>query len=337
MDRRARFARLRLATAVAALAGMMLLAPRPSAALEKVINGRFDYGPSNWPVIINGGALSWDGTLDADGSALSGSYRFENHSSPSQPNSSVSISVVRCYPASPGEAFFGGATMRFLENEPSKGNAKVLLKVYTNADCTGTQVAIAGSADFYASYGMTGRGVWTRLPVTSPAAEIVVPAGGESVALELFLGLAAGPSITVNVDDVYFAPVGTPVCDGLPATKVGTDDPDVLIGTEQSDVIVGLGGADQIDGKGGNDRLCGGPGKDTIHGGDGDDDLFGDAGADTIYGDAGDDLVSGGAGKDTLYGGADDDIVRGGAGTDICNGGLGLDVEKRCEIVPVMP
>lgn len=337
MDRRRQLARSssRLGVAavvVTALAATALLVPRPAAALEKVINGQFDYGLSNWPQIVIGGEVSWDGTLDADGSALSGSYRIENQG-PSEPNATVQVVVTRCYPANPGDAFFAGATVRFAENEPSKGSVLVLLKSFANADCSGSQLTATVSDELEAGYGSSGRGVWTKMPV--PA--LVVPPGGKSVTLAFFVGLGGGTGITANVDDVYRAPVGTPVCGGLPATKVGTDDPDVLVGTDQSDVIVGLGGADQIDGKGGNDRICGGEGKDTIHGGPGDDDLFGDGGADTLYGDAGDDLVSGGGGKDTLDGGGDDDVLKGGPGADSCNGGIGFDAAKRCESVALVP
>jgi hypothetical protein len=316
----------------AGLVALALLVPRPAAALEKVINGQFDYGLSNWPQIVTGGEVSWDGTLDADGSALSGSYRIENQG-PAEPNATVQVVVARCYPANPGEAFFGGATVRFAENEPSTGKALVLLKSFASADCSGAQVAIAGSGALEAGYGSPGRGVWTKMPV--PA--LVVPPGGKSISLQFFVGLGGGTSISANIDDVYLAPVGTPVCGGLPATKVGTDDPDVIAGTEQSDVIVGLGGADQIDGKGGNDRICGGAGKDTIHGGPGDDDLYGNGGGDTLYGDAGDDVLVGGPGKDTLNGGADDDVLNGGGGIDGCSGGLGFDAAKRCESVALVP
>lgn len=337
MDRTGFFSRLNGIVLAAVVAMFALVVPPPAAALEKVINGRFDYGLSNWPQIITGGAVSWDGTLDADGSALSGSLRFENQAGPPDPNSSNSLAVVRCYPANAGNAFFAGATMRFADDEPSKGIAKLILLSFPTSNCTGAPSGGAASDELTAGYGTVGRGVWTRLPLSNPGPEFVVPAGGKSILLELFLGLGGGTSIAVNVDDVYLAPVGTPVCGGLPATKVGTDEPDVIDGTEGSDVIVGLGGADQIDGKGGNDRICGGAGKDTIHGGPGDDDLFGDGGADTIYGDADDDLVSGGAGKDTLDGGADEDVVKGGPGTDTCSGGLGFDVAKKCESVTLVP
>lgn len=85
-------------------------------------------------------------------------------------------------------------------------------------------------------------------------------------------------------------------CDGLDATRVGTQGRDEIIGTAQSDVILGLGGDDRIEGRSGNDRICGG---------DGDDELFGEKGGDRIYGQAGDDLLSGGPGPDRCHGGAE--------------------------------
>ena len=88
---------------------------------------------------------------------------------------------------------------------------------------------------------------------------------------------AAAATLTVAV------PV--PVCNGLPATIIGTNRADRLIGTPGNDVIVGQGGDDWINGMGGNDTICGGDGNDTLVGGAGDDTLFGGAGDDTLYGD----------------------------------------------------
>ncbi|MEI7643741.1 MAG: putative Ig domain-containing protein [Chloroflexales bacterium] len=88
---------------------------------------------------------------------------------------------------------------------------------------------------------------------------------------------AAAATLTVAV------PV--PVCNGLPATIIGTNRADRLIGTPGDDVIVGRGGDDWINGMGGNDTICGGDGNDTLVGGAGDDTLFGGAGDDTLYGD----------------------------------------------------
>jgi Ca2+-binding RTX toxin-like protein len=108
----------------------------------------------------------------------------------------------------------------------------------------------------------------------------------------------------------------TPVCDGKPATIIGSDDDDILTGTEDDDVIVGLGGKDVIYGLGGNDTICGGPGDDVI---------FGDAGADRIFGDVGNDVLLGGTGPDQLFGGDGHDVLLGESGADVLSGGSGDD------------
>lgn len=330
-------ARLRTVALAASLLTLALVLPRPALALEKVVNGRFDFGIGNWPQIVVGGSLSWDGTLDARGSALSGSYLFENENPLYDPNASSALFVTRCYPVSAGETFFAGATMRFVENEPSKGRAKVLIRIYPTTSCTGTVLAIWGSEQLDAGYGSSGRGVWTHLPVDDPTPEVVVPAGGKSLELALYLGLDAGTSVGVNVDDVYLAPVGTPVCGGLPATIVGTGDPDVINGTTASDVIVGLGGSDQIYGKGGNDVICGNAGKDTLYGAAGDDELYGNGGVDSLFGGPDADLLVGGAAGDMLYGSTGPDVLRGAGGSDTCDGGADADVAKTCETVTAVP
>jgi hypothetical protein len=88
--------------------------------------------------------------------------------------------------------------------------------------------------------------------------------------------------------------VVVPTCNGLPATRVGTDNGEFINGTSGRDVIVALGGADTINGNGGDDVICGGGGADTIDGGDGDDWI--DGGADL-------DSIRGGSGKDTCTSG----------------------------------
>ena len=77
------------------------------------------------------------------------------------------------------------------------------------------------------------------------------------------------------------ADAAPPLCDGKPATIVGTVGDDVLRGTDGDDVIVGLGGDDLIKGRGGNDTLCGKGGRDILIGGPGDDVLSGRSGAMT--------------------------------------------------------
>lgn len=129
------------------------------------------------------------------------------------------------------------------------------------------------------------------------------------------------PTVAAGAQDV-------PMCNGLPATIVGTEGPDNLVGTSGRDVIVGLGGNDVIRGLAGADTICGGPGRDrilggkqadVILGGDDGDKLFGDAGQDSIYGERGNDLLIGGQGDDVLDGGRGRrDRLRGRSGLDTC-------------------
>jgi CSLREA domain-containing protein len=120
------------------------------------------------------------------------------------------------------------------------------------------------------------------------------------------------PPALCDIGAYEFAPP-TVMCDGLPATIVGTSGNDTIVGTTGADVIAGLGGNDTIYGKGGNDHICGGDGKDTIIGGSGNDRLFG------------------GAGNDTLKGGDGNDYLDGGGGTDKCVGGTGTNTKAHCE------
>jgi len=109
------------------------------------------------------------------------------------------------------------------------------------------------------------------------------------------------------------SPTPPPLCNGLPATIVGTAGANTLIGTPGDDVIVALGGGDTIEGRGGNDTICGGIGQDVVSGG---------AGVDTIRGEGGNDDLAGNGGADALFGGP---------GTDTCDGGVGVDTGQGCE------
>ncbi len=117
---------------------------------------------------------------------------------------------------------------------------------------------------------------------------------------------------TTNNDDLAVARVeGDPVpidgggggtitfkCGGLTATKVGTENRDVINGTNARDVIVAGGGNDLVRGRAGNDIICGGAGRDKILGGGGRDRLIGGQGADKLFGGGGKDKLQGGPGKD---------------------------------------
>ena len=120
------------------------------------------------------------------------------------------------------------------------------------------------------------------------------------------------------------SPVGE-TCDGLPATKVGTDGPDHIFGTNGRDVIVAKGGRDVIIGLGGDDVICAGSGDDLVIGGRGNDRIFGQSGNDLLLGGHGDDLLDGGNGFDHCVGGPGRDSLvsceRGGGRNDDEDGG----------------
>ena len=144
--------------------------------------------------------------------------------------------------------------------------------------------------------------------------------------------------------DVFAALNPLTYCNGLSATIVGTNGPDVLDGTNGNDVILGLGGNDIIRGFGGDDSICedrgrdtidggadndwisGGSGADRIHGGFGNDTIFGGSHADLILGGPGGDLIQGNSGADGIYAGSGDDIVYGNRGPDDLFGNEGVDM-----------
>jgi Ca2+-binding RTX toxin-like protein len=132
--------------------------------------------------------------------------------------------------------------------------------------------------------------------------------------------LAAAPAAS--------GPVEAPLCEGRPATIVGTAGADQLLGSAGHDVIYGGPGADVIRGLAAADKLCGGSGDDSISGGLLVDRISGGLGADHISGDTGSDRLRGGEGSDTIRGGRGNDIAEGGDGSDLVFGDLGDDTVR---------
>jgi hypothetical protein len=306
----------------------------PASGQEMLVNGKLDTTAAGWQQ-VNGAVAEWglDPTRDATGSSLSGSLEIVHV----WPELWVSAWIRQCLDGiQPGEGYFLGGSLRFREGESSHGFAKVLAHFYSEPGCKGSYLGGAGSNDLRPQ--IDGRGIWLRVQGGTPTSGFAAPPGVKSVSFSVFVLRTQGEELTVNADDLYFAPVGTPTCDKLPATIIGTTGPDVLPGTAASDVIVGLGGADQIDGKAGNDRICGGPGMDTLQGGFGDDRLFGNGGGDFLYGLGDDDYLNGGAGADHIYGGPGSDVLKGGAGNDSCDGSLDFDTSPSgCETKTSIP
>jgi Ca2+-binding RTX toxin-like protein len=143
------------------------------------------------------------------------------------------------------------------------------------------------------------------------------------------------------------------LCNGLPATMVGTPNNDVLVGTSGKDVIFAREGNDTIRSLAGDDVVCAGKGNDVVFGGGGFDIIFGAQGDDWLYaangaspaeradtrgarmfGGAGNDhligstrwdRMQGGLGIDELYGYEGQDWIRAGGGNDFVDGGPATD------------
>ena len=317
--------------------GLLCLAG-PARALDLLPNGQFDGSIAGWSGTPKYGTRSWDPGLDANGSDLSGSAKLVH----TDTKGGTSLDITRCFTGAevqPGKAFFAGAKLRFAAGEAVPGAGYVYITFHPDSACQ------TESLDDFEIRGVetkdVQRGTWIAVKVGSSTSGVVVPAGAVSARLgiSVFKTVNTGEplaKLTMNVDDAFFAPVGTPMCDDMPATIAGTKDSDFINGTDGSDVIVGRGSIDWIDGKDGNDRICGGPGADVLYGGKGDDRLFGEGGGDELYGADGDDLLRGDGGNDKLYGGDGKDRLLGGSGPDLCNGEDGpAGPLRNCEIVPV--
>ncbi len=325
---------MRSATSMLAATALLGALAGPATATELLTNGTFDSGLEPFVGCCGAaGTVTFDPTRDASGSSLSGSARLAHI----QPSVNSLLFVFTCISGLgplEGKKFFFGAKVRFDGDEATPGRAFLSVEFRPGEACQGASISSVFD-DVEVNLGR--RGAWIPLTIGSRKAGVVAPAGANSMRLHVVVEKKAPSTLTVNVDDVFAAPEGTPVSDGMPATIVGTAASDLLIGTAGSDVIVGRGGNDEILGKGGNDRLCGGAGADVLDGGAGDDRLFGEGGSDKLQGAGGNDLLVGGSGKDTLVGGPGADKLKGGGGKDTCNGKAGADTAAGCETVLGVP
>ena len=163
--------------------------------------------------------------------------------------------------------------------------------------------------------------LWSRksysslwFPMVAVGVSIQALAGGPAVTEEQFPGYH--PAHTV-IKCPYLPPGLTdkPLCGGIPATCVGTDDHDLILGSDKEDVIVAGAGNDVVHADAGDDIACGGPG---------DDSLMGARGSDTLFGGPGNDWLFGAVEPDNLYGEEGDfDVLWGGPGIDKLDGGPG--------------
>lgn len=127
----------------------------------------------------------------------------------------------------------------------------------------------------------------------------------EALAAAVAAGLVSTGALSASSSWVAAAEPAI-LCEGVPATVVGSPEAETVVGTEAADVIVSLREDVRIEGLGGNDRICGESGIDVLVGGAGDDLLFGGSGGYSDY-------VEGWPRGDTLIGGPGDDLLVPGA------------------------
>ncbi|MFG5382767.1 cadherin-like domain-containing protein, partial [Yoonia sp. R2-816] len=138
---------------------------------------------------------------------------------------------------------------------------------------------------------------------------------------ELFVG-----EKTITADDgvIYTGSDGEAEILSI-ATRVGTDQADVISGGGGGEFIFGEDGDDTLLGNNGHDFLSGGDGDDRLEGGGDNDRLEGGSGNDVLDGGADRDILRGEEGEDQLFGGAGNDNISGGDGADTIDGGEGTD------------
>ena len=165
-----------------------------------------------------------------------------------------------------------------------------------------------------------------------------------TLAAMLFSAAASAETVSLGGDgSIIMCPylpielIEVPLCNGVKATCVGTDDHDIIWGTDGPDVIFVGAGNDIVQADEGADTVCGGPGNDALHGARGDDQLFGDDGSDWLFGAPGNDALWGGPGDfDVLWGGPGVDRLDGGPGAkDACllQRDVGFVNKESCEAI----
>jgi hypothetical protein len=318
--------RLTIRRLLTTCAAAMLWLASPAGAQQLLPNSTFDTDLTGFEGCCDiRGGVSFDPARDANGWGLSGSVEITHYSL------FGGYFLTRCVAGpkvQPGKALFFGAKVRFRENQTPPSDAYVFVEFYSDDACAAERL---DGVQTSLPHDLQPVGTWLPLTLGSAQKGITLPPGTHSIRFAAGAYTDENSNLTVNVDDLFVAPAGTPLCDGMPATIIGTADSELINGTAGSDVIVGRGGIDWIDGKGGNDRLCGGPGADILYGGTGNDRLFGGGAGDQLFGANDGDVLNGEGGNDTLDGGAGGDRLKGGSGKDDCQGGSGIDSAKDCE------
>ena len=307
-------------------ATLSLATPTPVRAQSLLANGFFDGSIAPWMVAF--GTASLNSANDADEHPNSGSAHLV--AAPDLDPGARAV-LMQCTSVTEGHSYFLAGKLAFTSGETAVGWAGSGFEFRSASGCNGNGL---GFDESLTRTTQQGRGNWQEVPFGDFTGGATAPKGAKSALVYVYLSRTngLGGSLSIDVDDLTFAPVGVPLCRGFAATMFGTSGPDTLVGTPSADVIVGLNGDDTIYGKGGVDIICGGPGKDTLYGGGGGDYLDGGDDDDVLRGGPGKDVLIGGVGSDRLYGGSGDDLLAGGRGYDFCYPGHDDDPsERQCD------
>ncbi|MGI9602338.1 MAG: calcium-binding protein [Acidimicrobiales bacterium] len=207
-----------------------------------------------------------------------------------------------------------------VEHLTSNGSGQLVMGGSLNDDFTVVVLEPDGAIRSISNLGSPGRFDSLQDVTVSPPGQVYASGHG----LDEMLG---ADTPTGWIGRLRTATTPAPMCEGVPATILGTEGPDEISGTPVRDVVVALGGADHITSGAGDDLICAGDGADRVEAGRGHDAVHAQAGADTVDGGGGRDFVHGGPGVDELRGGLGKDRVWGGGAVDECWG-----EQLRCEI-----
>lgn len=186
--------RIRLAVA---LAVVLLLAGRASSRADQnlLVNPNFDVGLSGWQPVpfVPGGSVSWDGTLDADGSPRSGSA--QGVFSGDLLTGLVPV-LGQCVPLKHGGTYVLRGEIFIPEGNTVTGGAFLTIVPYgQSTDCTGFPPPFFAKTPL-----VTAVGQWTEATTT------INTLPNSSVAIGLTLSPdTPGGTFTANFDNLIFA------------------------------------------------------------------------------------------------------------------------------------
>jgi hypothetical protein len=168
--------------------------PAAAGAQNLVLNGTFNTDLSSWSAFPQGTGTNTFATLDADGSAASGSAHVTNTTAAGSANSGL----MQCRPATAGVSYDMGAKARIPTGQ-TPATYYFLVAFYDNLTCSGSGIG-SSRADF------TPSGSWQGQTITG----VVAPAGTVRVHfLLLVFKLAGSPSLEAYFDDAFIVQTGS--------------------------------------------------------------------------------------------------------------------------------